>query len=112
VLQVAVPSPDGLLWISQRLRAAQGFNVTIFAYGQTGSGKTHTMTGDSESPGVATLAFSQIFSQIKETPQMRYNITLSIMEIYQVPCRAVLRSSSMLCCATAVPCRAVCKASH
>jgi hypothetical protein len=41
------------------------------------------MAGDAQSPGIAQLAFSQIFDQIKRSPQMRYNISLSIMEIYQ-----------------------------
>ena len=64
-------------------RMLQGYNATIFAYGQTGSGKTHTMAGDAHSPGIAQLSFAQIFDQIKRSPEMQYNMSLSIMEIYQ-----------------------------
>ena len=60
----------------------RGYNVTVFAYGQTGSGKTHTMTGDAGSPGIATLAFEHLFSSIRASPSMKFNITLSIFEIY------------------------------
>lgn len=64
-------------------RMLQGYNATIFAYGQTGSGKTHTMAGDAQSPGIAQLSFAQVFDQIKRSPEMQYNMSLSIMEIYQ-----------------------------
>jgi hypothetical protein len=62
---------------------AQGFNVTLFAYGQTGSGKTHTMTGDARDPGITTMAFAQIFDNVKKSRNMAYNISVSVMEIYQ-----------------------------
>ena len=34
-------------------------------------------------PGIAALSFAHIFEQIKSNPSRRYNISLSIMEIYQ-----------------------------
>lgn len=38
---------------------------TIFAYGQTSSGKTHTMTGNSDDPGIIPLAIMGMFQYIE-----------------------------------------------
>ena len=69
---------------------ARGFNVTLFAYGQTGSGKTHTMSGSGHSTqggqvseGITSMAFQHIFDNIKKSPTMAFNISVSVMEIYQ-----------------------------
>lgn len=40
-------------------------------------------SGDAGTPGVTALAFAHIFRKICETPDVRYNVSLSIMEIYQ-----------------------------
>ena len=62
---------------------ARGFNVTLFAYGQTGSGKTHTMSGHKGQPGITSMAFAHIFDNVKASPNMAFNISVSVMEIYQ-----------------------------
>jgi centromeric protein E len=45
--------------------ALKGYNVTILAYGQTSSGKTHTISGNSESPGLIVLAANTLFKNLQ-----------------------------------------------
>jgi len=59
-----------------------GFNATIFAYGQTSSGKTHTMYGSSVEAGVINMAVEQLFYAMEETPNRRFLMMVSFMEIY------------------------------
>ena len=59
-----------------------GFNTTIFAYGQTSSGKTHTMYGTQEENGVIGMAVEQLFYAVEETPDRRFLMNVSYMEIY------------------------------
>ena len=67
-------------------KALQGFNATIFAYGQTGSGKTHTMMGDTEQPGVVPRMASELFfcvdKALEESPDTKFLLTCSYLEIY------------------------------
>ncbi|XP_028812096.1 kinesin-like protein KIFC3 isoform X2 [Denticeps clupeoides] len=68
-----------------------GYNVCIFAYGQTGSGKTYTMEGVPEDPGINQRALRLLFSEVSEKkPDWDYNITVSMVEIYNETLRNLL----------------------
>ncbi|XP_048829161.1 kinesin-like protein KIFC3 isoform X2 [Brienomyrus brachyistius] len=68
-----------------------GYNVCIFAYGQTGSGKTYTMEGVENNPGINQRALRLLFSEISEkAPDWRFNITVSMAEIYNEILRNLL----------------------
>ncbi|XP_037395775.1 kinesin-like protein KIFC3 isoform X4 [Pygocentrus nattereri] len=68
-----------------------GYNVCIFAYGQTGSGKTYTMEGIPEDPGINQRALRLLFSEVSEKkPDWDYNITVSMVEIYNETLRNLL----------------------
>ncbi|GAB5030707.1 kif6 type kinesin-like protein [Nannochloropsis oceanica] len=62
-----------------------GYNGTIFAYGQTGSGKTFTMTGgDSfDERGLIPRAITDVYDTIRQTPDRRFKVLISYMEIYK-----------------------------
>ncbi|TYJ58389.1 hypothetical protein B9479_000935 [Cryptococcus floricola] len=62
--------------------AMEGYNAVIFAYGQTASGKTHTLTGSPSEPGIIPLAISDLFSQIRSTPDREYLLRASYIELY------------------------------
>ncbi|KIR52974.1 centromeric protein E [Cryptococcus gattii Ru294] len=62
--------------------AMEGYNAVIFAYGQTASGKTHTLTGSSSEPGIIPLSISDIFAQIRSTPDREYLLRASYIELY------------------------------
>jgi centromeric protein E len=62
--------------------ALQGFNATVFAYGQTASGKTHTMTGNSNDPGLIPLALREIFKGIQAIQDREFLLRISLLEIY------------------------------
>ncbi|KAL7061047.1 hypothetical protein AAHC03_09987 [Spirometra sp. Aus1] len=62
--------------------AADGYNVCIMAYGQTGSGKTFTMQGPPNNPGVNTRALRELLRVIKGRQRMEYQLTVSMVEIY------------------------------
>nr|XP_046254165.1 kinesin-like protein KIFC3 isoform X1 [Scatophagus argus] len=71
-----------------------GFNVCIFAYGQTGSGKTYTMEGVEDDPGINQRALRLLFSEVTEkAPDWEYNITVSMVEIYNETLRNLLGES-------------------
>ena len=63
--------------------ATQGKKVTLFAYGQTGSGKTHTMLGSDEDPGIIPQTIDMMFDVANESPDYRYTVAMSIIEVYQ-----------------------------
>lgn len=65
-------------------KVIDGFNGTIFAYGQTSSGKTYTMMGNSEKPGLATLAIDDIFNTIDNSNSSGrdFIIRIGYIEIY------------------------------
>ncbi|KAM8762584.1 kinesin-like protein KIFC3 isoform 3-T3 [Acanthopagrus schlegelii] len=68
-----------------------GFNVCIFAYGQTGSGKTYTMEGVVDNPGINQRALRLLFSEVTDkAPDWDYNITVSMVEIYNEMLRNLL----------------------
>jgi len=70
-----------------------GYNGTIFAYGQTGTGKTHTMVGPPEPEemhGVIPRTFAHIFKNIDTTPNKRFLVRASYLEIYNEEIRDLL----------------------
>ncbi|WRT66744.1 uncharacterized protein IL334_003707 [Kwoniella shivajii] len=62
--------------------AMEGYNAVIFAYGQTASGKTHTLSGSSMEPGIIPLAISDLFAQIRSTPDREFLLRASYLELY------------------------------
>ncbi|KAK6983284.1 Kinesin-like protein kifc3, partial [Biomphalaria glabrata] len=66
-----------------------GYNVCIFAYGQTGSGKTFTMEGPQSDPGINQRALQLLFEETKSS-EWQYEITASVMEIYNETMRDLL----------------------
>ncbi|KAK1416632.1 hypothetical protein QVD17_25747 [Tagetes erecta] len=72
-----------------------GYNVCIFAYGQTGSGKTFTMEGTNENRGVNFRTLEELFRVINERKnQIRYEICVSVLEVYNEQIRDLLLPSS------------------
>ncbi|KAK2968705.1 hypothetical protein RJ640_005892, partial [Escallonia rubra] len=71
-----------------------GYNVCIFAYGQTGTGKTFTMEGTDEARGVNFRTLEELFRIIEERKQhFRYEICVSVLEVYNEQIRDLLVSS-------------------
>ncbi|KAK1307910.1 Kinesin-4 [Acorus calamus] len=72
-----------------------GYNVSIFAYGQTGTGKTFTMEGTEEARGVNYRTLEELFRIMKERQKLfLYEITVSVMEVYNEQIRDLLQSDS------------------
>ncbi|KAJ0697642.1 putative minus-end-directed kinesin ATPase [Helianthus annuus] len=72
-----------------------GYNVCIFAYGQTGTGKTFTMEGTNENRGVNFRTLEELFRVINERKnQIRYEISVGVMEVYNEQIRDLLLPSS------------------
>mmetsp|Transcript_175257 Transcript_175257/g.562097 ORF Transcript_175257/g.562097 Transcript_175257/m.562097 type:complete len:779 (-) Transcript_175257:52-2388(-) len=68
-----------------------GYNGTIFAYGQTGTGKTHTMVGRPDDlQGVIPRTFGHIFNTINMTPNRKFLVRASYLEIYNEEIRDLL----------------------
>jgi kinesin family protein 14 len=72
--------------------AFEGYNVCLFAYGQTGSGKSYSLMG-TESAQLGTIPFDEkvgviprfcqeIFTQVRNNPQIETTIEISYFEIY------------------------------
>ena len=62
-----------------------GFNGTVFVYGQTGTGKTYSMQGVptvTELRGIIPTCFHHIFDHIAQTPQKKFLVRVSFLEIY------------------------------
>lgn len=71
-----------------------GYNVCIFAYGQTGTGKTFTMEGTEQSRGVNYRTLEQLFEIAKERSEtFTYNISVSVLEVYNEQIRDLLATS-------------------
>ncbi|RSH90768.1 Kinesin-like protein kip2 [Saitozyma podzolica] len=62
--------------------AMEGFNAVIFAYGQTASGKTFTLTGSPSNPGIIPLSVTDLFAQIRRTPDREFLLRASYLELY------------------------------
>ncbi|PWA70179.1 kinesin motor domain-containing protein [Artemisia annua] len=72
-----------------------GYNACIFAYGQTGTGKTFTMEGTNENRGVNFRTLEELFRVIDERKnQIRYEISVSVLEVYNEQIRDLLLPSS------------------
>ncbi|CAL5431328.1 unnamed protein product [Camellia sinensis] len=72
-----------------------GYNVCIFAYGQTGIGKTFTMEGNSENRGVNYQTLEELFrSSNKRSSIMRYELFVSMLEVYNEKIRDLLIENS------------------
>eukprot|EP00741_Cyanophora_paradoxa_P025102 tig00000342_g24230.t1 len=73
-----------------------GYNVCLFAYGQTGSGKTFTMEGTDEEPGVSYRALEELFRTTGEeaSPDYRFEVRVSLLEVYNESIRDLLRDPS------------------
>ncbi|CAF3182883.1 unnamed protein product [Rotaria socialis] len=72
--------------------AFDGFNCSLFAYGQTGSGKSYSMIGYGVNRGIVPIVCDELFHEIQnaKSPSTRYEICLSMMEIYNEQVRDLL----------------------
>ncbi|PKA65013.1 Kinesin-4 [Apostasia shenzhenica] len=70
-----------------------GFNACIFAYGQTGTGKTFTMEGTPEYRGVNYRALEELFSISNKRSSMKYEFSVSMLEVYNEKIRDLLADS-------------------
>lgn len=65
----------------------EGQNASVFAYGSTGAGKTHTMVGTSQEPGLIPRCAAELFkvidAQHEVTPEWKFKVLFSYLEIYQ-----------------------------
>ncbi|XP_066903859.1 osmotic avoidance abnormal protein 3 isoform X2 [Halyomorpha halys] len=71
----------------------EGYNGTVFAYGQTGCGKSFSMQGIPEPPtqrGIIPRSFEHIFEAISVTPDVKYLVLASYLEIYNEEIRDLL----------------------
>lgn len=75
-----------------------GFSACVFAYGQTGSGKTFTMEGESspELEGVIPRTLNSLCSAMKERPDIQYQTTIRMLEIYNEKIFDLLSRSSLV----------------
>lgn len=78
--------------------AWEGYNSTLFAYGQTGSGKSWSMVGYGVNKGIVPLYCENIFKQIEEKKKAgdktEFEVTFSMLEIYNEQIRDLLNSST------------------
>ncbi|XP_052091437.1 kinesin-like protein KIF28 [Mytilus californianus] len=78
--------------------AWEGYNSTLFAYGQTGSGKSWSMVGYGVNKGIVPLYCENIFKQIEEKKaggeKTEYEVTFSMLEIYNEQIRDLLDSKT------------------
>ncbi|CAF0841426.1 unnamed protein product [Brachionus calyciflorus] len=76
--------------------AFDGYNSSIFAYGQTGSGKSYSIIGTTANKGIVPLVCEQIFQRIesaqKENKDNQFEVTFSMIEIYNEVVRDLLSS--------------------
>jgi hypothetical protein len=80
-----------------------GYNVSILAYGETGSGKTYTMKGKNgttwkhHQAGLCLRALKEIFRlKAERILDVSYDITLSVLEIYNENIRDLLGPEMLL----------------
>ncbi|KZV54269.1 kinesin-4-like [Dorcoceras hygrometricum] len=71
-----------------------GYNACIFAYGQTGTGKTYTMEGAPENRGVNYRTLEELFRLSKERNCMKYELFVSMLEVYNEKIRDLLVENS------------------
>ncbi|XP_041460234.1 kinesin-like protein KIF28P isoform X3 [Lytechinus variegatus] len=78
--------------------AWQGYNSCLFAYGQTGSGKSYSMVGYGENKGIVPIFCDKIFQEIDqkktEGAKAEYEVSYSMLEIYNEQVRDLLNPAS------------------
>ncbi|KAL4229280.1 hypothetical protein ACF0H5_012320 [Mactra antiquata] len=78
--------------------AWEGYNSTLFAYGQTGSGKSWSMVGYGVNKGIVPMYCDHLFQQINqktaEGSTHQYEVTFSMIEIYNENVQDLLDSSN------------------
>uniref|UniRef100_A0A7M5U6V4 Kinesin-like protein 6 n=2 Tax=Clytia hemisphaerica TaxID=252671 RepID=A0A7M5U6V4_9CNID len=79
--------------------AWKGYNCSLFAYGQTGSGKSYSMVGYGVNKGVIPITCDRLFQDIdakkKEGSKTEYQVSLSMLEIYNEQVRDLLNPSTL-----------------
>lgn len=77
--------------------AWEGYNSTLFAYGQTGSGKSWSVVGYGINKGIVPMFCDDVFQQIEakkaEGDKTEFEITFSMLEIYNEQVRDLLDGS-------------------
>jgi len=75
-----------------------GYNSTVFAYGATGAGKTFTMIGSKNDPGIMFHTMNEIFDQIEQnisaSDEIKYNVQVSFLEIYNEDVRDLINPAN------------------
>ncbi|OAF69255.1 hypothetical protein A3Q56_02996 [Intoshia linei] len=78
--------------------AFKGYNCSLFAYGQTGSGKSYSMVGYGKNRGIVPITCDRLFDKIKTDKDggsdTRFEVTFSMLEIYNEQVRDLLCKSS------------------
>ncbi|XP_078377646.1 kinesin-like protein KIF28 [Oculina patagonica] len=78
--------------------AWKGYNCSLFAYGQTGSGKSYSMVGYGKNKGIVPIFCETLFDEIetkrKEGSESEYQVTFSMLEIYNEAVRDLLNPAS------------------
>lgn len=78
--------------------AWKGYNCSLFAYGQTGSGKSYSMVGYGQNKGIIPIFCEELFNGIeakrKEGSETEYQVTFSMLEIYNEQVRDLLNPAS------------------
>lgn len=78
--------------------AWKGYNCSLFAYGQTGSGKSYSMVGYGQNKGIVPIFCETLFSEVeqkrKEGSETEYQVTFSMLEIYNEAVRDLLNPAS------------------
>jgi pSer/pThr/pTyr-binding forkhead associated (FHA) protein len=72
--------------------AFQGYNCSLFAYGQTGAGKSYSMVGYGVNKGIIPICCEEMFMRTEknEDPDLEYQISVSMLEIYNEQVRDLL----------------------
>ncbi|TPP58498.1 Kinesin protein [Fasciola gigantica] len=104
---VLVPDGPNSPYVSQEMvfsdlgkgildNAFSGYACSLFAYGQTGSGKSYSVMGYGANRGIVPIICQQLFSRINECAEndKEYQVTLSMLEIYNEQLRDLLVSDS------------------
>ncbi|CAH1778943.1 unnamed protein product [Owenia fusiformis] len=76
--------------------AFEGYNCSLFAYGQTGAGKSYSMVGYGANKGIVPITCDELFKTMNTNtdPNKRYEVTLSMLEIYNEQVRDLLQKSN------------------
>merc|ERR1712048_1431429 len=78
--------------------AYKGFNCSLFAYGQTGAGKSYSMVGYGPNKGIVPISCDELFKKIEADGAAgvatKYQVTFSMLEIYNEQVRDLLRKDN------------------